>query len=396
MKASEDGRAEAEFPQMELLESQDSDPEQPQGPGERRQPGSLQSSLSEEAGGSARNLPDEKKPPPPRPGPLAMPPLSLGYGAFRRLGSASREPPSPGAAWAEQPRDGEAATGAEQEPWAAPGEQPSGSWAPMELQVDVRVKPMGAAVGSQAPPPSPSTRFLTVPVPESPASLAHPLSSTEGQGSPLAVGPTERGSDAKGRAVSPGSPTRRCRCKEHELDEEAVQLLRAGWDTKKLPRAMTLIGLPTYMKSLRWALAVMAVLLAVSTVVIVILASKTGGRCQPCPWGWIWSEDHCYYLSAEARTWEDSQAFCSAHHATLPLLSHAQDFLSRYPITKHSWLGARRGPQGWYWTDGVPLPPQLLPEEDDPAVSCGSLEEGRLVAVNCSSPRPWVCTRHAQ
>lgn len=242
MKASEDGRAEAEFPQMELLESQDSDPEQPQGPGERRQPGSLQSSLSEEAGGSARNLPDEKKPPPPRPGPLAMPPLSLGYGAFRRLGSASREPPSPGAAWAEQPRDGEAATGAEQEPWAAPGEQPSGSWAPMELQVDVRVKPMGAAVGSQAPPPSPSTRFLTVPVPESPASLAHPLSSTEGQGSPLAVGPTERGSDAKGRAVSPGSPTRRCRCKEHELDEEAVQLLRAGWDTKKLPRAMTLIG----------------------------------------------------------------------------------------------------------------------------------------------------------
>lgn len=36
-----------------------------------------------------------------------------------------------------------------------------------------------------------------------------------------------------------------------------------------------------------------------------------------------------------------------------------QDFLSRYPITKHSWLGARRGPQGWYWTDGVPLPPQL-------------------------------------
>lgn len=35
-------------------------------------------------------------------------------------------------------------------------------------------------------------------------------------------------------------------------------------------------GLPVYMKSLRWALAVMAVFLAVSAVAIVALASRAG------------------------------------------------------------------------------------------------------------------------
>lgn len=83
-------------------------------------------------------------------------------------------------------------------------------------------------------------------------------------------------------------------------------------------------GLPMYMRSLRWALAVMAVLLAVLAVAVVALASKTGIRCRPCPQGWMWSEGQCYYLAAEAEAWETSQAFCSAHQATLPLLRHTQ------------------------------------------------------------------------
>lgn len=150
-----------------------------------------------------------------------------------------------------------------------------------------------------------------------------------------------------------------------------------------------------YMKSLRWALAVMAVLLAVSTVAIVALASRTGATCRPCPQGWLWSGEHCYYLSAEAEAWEASQAFCLAHHATLPLLSHTQNFLSRYPVTKSSWVGARRGPYGWHWIDGAPLQPQLLPEEDKDQLDlqCGGLEGGKLVALDCASSRPWVCAK---
>lgn len=61
-----------------------------------------------------------------------------------------------------------------------------------------------------------------------------------------------------------------------------------------------------YMKSLRWALAVMAVLLAVSTVAIVALASRTGmvpppsytltgNRGQPLPGG-LWAPHKLYSL----------------------------------------------------------------------------------------------------
>uniref|UniRef100_A0A8C6RAZ7 Killer cell lectin-like receptor subfamily G, member 2 n=1 Tax=Nannospalax galili TaxID=1026970 RepID=A0A8C6RAZ7_NANGA len=269
----------------------------------------------ERAGREAEGADPEKQQPQGRRGP----PLSLGYGAFRRLGSSSREPPSPGPAPSEQPRDSEA----ELQPWAAPEEPGPGPWAPMELQVDVRVKPVGAAGGSRAPSPAPSTRFLTVPVPESPgfsrrASPALPPlqrapspGATWGRVSPLAAVLTERAGPSEGRVGSPGSPACRCRCQEPGLtQEDAVLLQRAGMDGKKLPRAVTLMGLPMYMKSLRWALVVMAVFLAVCTVTIVALASTTGARCQPCP--------------HETQDLEGSRAFCSARHATLLLLNHTQ------------------------------------------------------------------------
>lgn len=388
--------------------------EPPQVPAEAPQPRASEDSPRprpertgwEEPDAQPQELP-EKSPSPALSGSPRVPPLSLGYGAFRRLGSCSRELPSPSPSWAEQPRDGEA----ELEPWTASGEPAPASWAPVELQVDVRVKPVGAAGASRAPSPAPSTRFLTVPVPESPAFArrsaptlqwlprAPSPGSTWSRGSPLAANATESVSPAEGCMVPPGSPACRCRCREPGLTKEDDALLqRAGIDGKKLPRAITLIGLPQYMKSLRWALVVMAVLLAVCTVAVVALASRGGTKCQPCPQGWMWSQEQCYYLSEEAQDWEGSQAFCSAHHATLPLLSHTQDFLRKYRITKGSWVGARRGPEGWHWTDGVPLPSQLFPadSEDHPDFSCGGLEEGRLVALDCSSPRPWVCARETK
>ncbi|XP_065794989.1 killer cell lectin-like receptor subfamily G member 2 [Muntiacus reevesi] len=410
--ASREDRAGAEF-EMESLGSQVPELEQPQVPAEERRPESPENSLSlapaKEAAGAGQDLSGVKMLPSPRPAPLRLLPPSLGYGAFRRQASTSPEPPSPGPAAAEQRRDGEAPE-AELIPKASPGEPTPGTWTPVELQVDVRVKSVGAAGGSRAPSPVPSTRFLTVPVPESPGfsrhtSPAHTLlrrtpspGGTWGRGTPPAASGTERGLDAEGcassaegGAESSGSPTCRCRCRE-----DAVLLPHAElYSDRKMSRIIKRVGLPMYMRSLRWALALMAVLLAVLAVAVVALASKTGTRCRPCPPGWMWSEGQCYYLAAEAKAWETSQAFCSAHHATLPLLRHTQDFLSRHPVTKYSWVGARRGPQGWHWIDGTPLPPQLLPEEDQdqPDLECGRLEGGKLVASDCASPRPWVCAK---
>uniref|UniRef100_H2QVH1 Killer cell lectin like receptor G2 n=1 Tax=Pan troglodytes TaxID=9598 RepID=H2QVH1_PANTR len=246
-EAAPGGQAGAELP-MEPVGSLVPTLEQPQVPAKVRQPEGPESSPSpagavEKAAGAGLEPSSKKKPSSPRPGSPRVPPLSLGYGVCP-------EPPSPGPALVKLPRNGE-----------APGAEPAPSaWAPMELQVDVRVKPVGAAGGSSTPSPRPSTRFLTVPVPESPAfsrhaDPAHQLllrapsqGGTWGRRSPLAAARTESGCDAEGRASpaegsagSPGSPTC-CRCKELGLEKEDAALLpRAGLDgDEKLPRAVTL------------------------------------------------------------------------------------------------------------------------------------------------------------
>lgn len=237
-EASRGGQAEVWSPE-EPLESPEMEQSQVPAEGTRR----------EAACAEVQEFSEEKPQSPALPGSPRVPPLSLGYGAFRRLGSCSRELPSPSPSWAEQPRDGES----ELQPWTASGEPAPGSWAPVELQVDVRVKPVGAAGVSRAPSPAPSTRFLTVPVPESPAfarrsastlqrlPLAPSPGSTWGQGSPLAATSTERVGPAEDDPVFPGSPA--CRCQELGLTkEEAALLQRAGLDSRKLPRAVTLIG----------------------------------------------------------------------------------------------------------------------------------------------------------
>ncbi|KAK2096720.1 Killer cell lectin-like receptor sub G member 2 [Saguinus oedipus] len=241
-EAAPESQARAELP-MEPVGSLLPGLEQPQGPESSPTP----AGTVEEAAAAKREPSSKKQLPSPRPRSLRAPPLSLGYGAFGRLGSACPEPPSPGPSSAEPSRSSE-----------APGAEPApGAWAPIELQVDVLVKPVGAAGSSRTPSPRPSTRFLTVPVPESPAfsrsaALAHQLlqrapspGSTWGRGSPLAAARTESGRDAESRASpaegsagSPSSPTC-CRCKELRLEKEGAALLPcAGLDRdKKLPRA---------------------------------------------------------------------------------------------------------------------------------------------------------------
>ncbi|XP_006861307.1 PREDICTED: killer cell lectin-like receptor subfamily G member 2 [Chrysochloris asiatica] len=298
-----------------------------------------------------------------RPAPLRLP--GLGYGAFRRPGAS--EPPVP----ADPPLNGD-----------APGSE-AGAWAPVELQVDVRVTPVGTP--GRTPSPAPSRRFLTVPVPESPgiARRSSPL---------LSAPPSPLASPADG-ILTPFLG--RCRCRELGPDKKEDAALLPSADGKELPRAIALMGLPMYMRSLRWALAIMALLLAVCVVTIVVLVSRVGAKCRPCPRDWMWTQELCFYLSPEALAWEASQAFCSAHRASLPLLNHTQSFLSRHHMALRSWVGVQHDPQGWRWTDGAPLPPQLLPEETEglPELRCGALEEGRLVALDCTTPRPWICVR---
>lgn len=238
----------AEFP-MEPLGSQVAEPEQLQVPADELRLEGLESGPNlvravKKAAGAGQDLAGGKQQPPARPALTRLPPSSLGYGAFRRQTSADSEPPSPGPSVAERPHAGEA-PGAE----LVSGEQLPGAWAPVELQVDVRVKSVGAAGSSRAPSPAPSTRFLTVPVPESPASSrhafpTHPLLPRTPARPERGLDAEGRASPADGRAEPAGSPTT-CggRCRELGLEKEDALLPRAETDSdEKLPRAIEIMG----------------------------------------------------------------------------------------------------------------------------------------------------------
>lgn len=242
----------AELP-MEPLGTRTPDLEEPQ----------CESSENRRSPSPAPSPVEKKLPPSPRPALLRVPPLSLGYGAFRRHPAAAAGPESP-------PGPAEAPGPEPLGPCAAPPEEPGpGSWAPMELQVDVRVTPVGTAPGSLAPSPAPSRRFLTVPVPESPGFSARhtapafplpllspspsPGSTWGSRRSPLIAARAESSCDAdgcagpaEGHAEVPGSPSwrRRCRCKELGLEKEESEMpLRAEADGDlQLPRAVKLVG----------------------------------------------------------------------------------------------------------------------------------------------------------
>ncbi|XP_028903355.1 killer cell lectin-like receptor subfamily G member 2, partial [Ornithorhynchus anatinus] len=291
------------------------------------------------------------KPVPPRLPLLRVPQAGLGYGSFRCRRSPSPDPLQPRAE-----RDGDAAPAAERarRDREAPGgelvlplspgllrelsEPGPGAGGPLELRVDVRVRPAGGS--GPGPPPSPTTRFFSVPVPgpvpgpDSPSFSRHPSFSRAAWTPTPSPGSTwSRGPHPLAGAEGPGGDRAgpggcRCRCRELGLgleDKERAKALPPAWaNEEKLSKAIALIGLPMYMKSLRWALALMALLFAVAVITITALASRgpqSGKGCRSCSDGWLWAEDRCYFYSSDARDWAASHEFCSAHGSALVVLT---------------------------------------------------------------------------
>ncbi|XP_038621429.1 killer cell lectin-like receptor subfamily G member 2 [Tachyglossus aculeatus] len=359
-------------------------------------------------------------PGPPRPPFLRVPPPSLGYGSFRGRGSPSPDPaPAPAPASELSRREGPApAPGGELILPLSPGlvrelsEPGPGARGPLELRVDVRVRPAAgppSPAPSPSPSPTPTTRFFSVPVPvpgpDSPTFSSRGASTpTPSPGSTWGRGPHPlAGLEGRGAArEGPGG----CRCRElGPEDKDGAKALPPAWaHEEKLSKAIALIGLPMYMKSLRWALALMALLFAVAVITITALASRapqSGKGCRPCSAGWLWAEDRCYFYSSDAQDWAASHEFCSAHGAALAVLTRPKDFLGQFQAFGGPyWLGLRRSPTGWRWEDGSPLPPDLLPEmggDDEPqGLGCGGLEDGKIVALDCASPTRWICVRTSQ
>uniref|UniRef100_U3KNA3 Natural killer cells antigen CD94 n=2 Tax=Oryctolagus cuniculus TaxID=9986 RepID=U3KNA3_RABIT len=90
---------------------------------------------------------------------------------------------------------------------------------------------------------------------------------------------------------------------------------------------------------------------------------QEGPDCCSCPDGWIGYQCNCYFISNEARTWEDSRHFCAVQNSSLLKLQN-RDELSFWNHSQHFyWIGLsyREEHGAWLWEDDSAVSQHLFP-----------------------------------
>ncbi|XP_074400284.1 C-type lectin domain family 2 member D3-like [Zonotrichia albicollis] len=111
-----------------------------------------------------------------------------------------------------------------------------------------------------------------------------------------------------------------------------------------------------------------------------------------CPRDWIGYNGVCYYFSRDFSTWEQGQERCSELGASLAIAKdeEAMDLLSRLCGNFGYWLGLRRRGERLHWGDGSSYSSRV-PVLDNS--ECVYLADERFKSGNCSSERPYVCSK---
>ncbi|XP_030807346.1 killer cell lectin-like receptor subfamily F member 1 [Camarhynchus parvulus] len=111
-----------------------------------------------------------------------------------------------------------------------------------------------------------------------------------------------------------------------------------------------------------------------------------------CPPGWVGYNGVCYYFSRDNSTWEQGQEWCSELGASLAIAKdeEAMDLLFRLRGNRDFWLGLRRRGERLHWGDGSSYSSRFDVLGNS---QCVYLADRRLRSDNCSSERPYVCSK---
>ncbi|XP_077038856.1 uncharacterized protein LOC129123141 [Agelaius phoeniceus] len=111
-----------------------------------------------------------------------------------------------------------------------------------------------------------------------------------------------------------------------------------------------------------------------------------------CPRGWVGYNGVCYYFSRDYSTWEQGQERCSELGASLAIAKdeEAMDLLSRVCGNVDYWLGQPRRGERLHWGDGSSYS-SWVPVLGNS--QCVYLADKRLRSDNCSSERPYLCSK---
>ncbi|XP_075450827.1 killer cell lectin-like receptor subfamily G member 2 [Ascaphus truei] len=103
----------------------------------------------------------------------------------------------------------------------------------------------------------------------------------------------------------------------------------------------------------------------------------------------------CYLISKTKETYASSQNICLSYNATLAVLkdNNKKESVIKYTKEEDLWVGLEKDGGIWRWPDFTPLSPEEV-ENDAPELMCAILHS-HYGALDCSSPRRFICMRDA-
>ncbi|KAH1185450.1 hypothetical protein KIL84_018199 [Mauremys mutica] len=132
---------------------------------------------------------------------------------------------------------------------------------------------------------------------------------------------------------------------------------------------------------------------------VVILTGTFSPKVRQCPEEWICFRGNCYYFSTDTKSWDDSKKYCISHGATLPVIKEKLQLenIKRLRQNHYYWIGLRKEAAGWQWDDGSPFTNDVIQlENEDAKLKCSFLNSDKIVTVDCTSSRRWICVKESK
>ncbi|KAM3931099.1 C-type lectin domain family 2 member D-like [Leptodactylus fuscus] len=121
--------------------------------------------------------------------------------------------------------------------------------------------------------------------------------------------------------------------------------------------------------------------------------------CHPessaCPNKWMRSDRKCFFISRETKNWNASLEYCRSEGGTLLTLDHEtqREIQTLHDLAGDYWVGlAKETDSGeWRQLDGSVWTRPI--EFDDFKRKCSFMDSGKFVALDCLTPRRWICVK---
>ncbi|XP_053872250.1 C-type lectin domain family 2 member B-like isoform X1 [Malaclemys terrapin pileata] len=134
-------------------------------------------------------------------------------------------------------------------------------------------------------------------------------------------------------------------------------------------------------------------------ILVLLLTGTLSPKVRQCPEDWIGFGGNCYYFSTDTKSWDDSKEYCASHGATLPVIKEKLQLenIKRLRQNHYYWIGLRKEAAGWQWDDGSLFTNDVIQlENEDAKLKCSFLNSDKIVTVDCTSSRRWICVKESK